>query len=390
MAQALWQIREQRLYRADYPTFEDYCLERWGFSEEQGRRLCRWAEVAQNLSDATPPIGGLSRPLLRESHARPLAKLTPAQQKLAWQRMATVPLTAKAIEAVCEEVSRTPTNGHSAPVTVLPRETDDTCGRVTPPISWYGSKRFLAQRIIELIPAHQTYVEPFFGSGWVFFSKPPSAVEIINDRDDVLIAFFRVLRDRNKATELQRRLRLTPHARVEHDACKARPDEGDDIEIARRFFVRCRQSYAGRVDDTWHHSFHADVARDFHRPVEALLEVSERLRHAQIDNRDFREVLAQCDRRDTVIYCDPPYLEPDGRRGAYKHPMTRGDHEELLRMVVAFRRGIVILSGRPSDLYNHYLKHWRRYEVRVNNNAHTSRHGPRKKWPRTEVIWCNR
>jgi DNA adenine methylase len=61
-----------------------------------------------------------------------------------------------------------------------------------------GSKWSMTDWIISHMPEHQTYLEPFFGSGAVFFNKMPSQVETINDIDSNVVNLFRVIRDRPK------------------------------------------------------------------------------------------------------------------------------------------------------------------------------------------------
>lgn len=70
-------IRDSRLYRTEYSTFEDYCRERWGMSKTHANRLVESAIVIQNLG----PIGPIPQ---TESQARPLAKLAPDHQVDAW------------------------------------------------------------------------------------------------------------------------------------------------------------------------------------------------------------------------------------------------------------------------------------------------------------------
>ena len=50
-------------------------------------------------------------------------------------------------------------------------------------LKYPGSKWNIALRLVELIPEHHSYVEPFFGSGAVLFNKPVSDIETINDLD---------------------------------------------------------------------------------------------------------------------------------------------------------------------------------------------------------------
>lgn len=50
VGQALAEIRDQRLYRADYGTFEDYCSARWNMSRSRAYEMIDAAEVADQVS----------------------------------------------------------------------------------------------------------------------------------------------------------------------------------------------------------------------------------------------------------------------------------------------------------------------------------------------------
>lgn len=73
VAKALASIRDERLYRADFPTFEAYCRERWGMTRQHANRQIVAAEVAAALE----PIGSIP-----ESQARELADLRDNPEKL--------------------------------------------------------------------------------------------------------------------------------------------------------------------------------------------------------------------------------------------------------------------------------------------------------------------
>jgi hypothetical protein len=79
---ALLEIRESRLYRADFATFEQYCLERWGFARARAYQLTEAALVTSRLStvvdDAHLPQN--------ESQIRPLAGLDPESQQTVWRK----------------------------------------------------------------------------------------------------------------------------------------------------------------------------------------------------------------------------------------------------------------------------------------------------------------
>lgn len=74
---ALLEIRDNRLYRDTYGTFEEYCEERWSISRFYAHRLIDAAQVAENLL----PIG--NKPT-HESQVRPLSKLEPEAQRNVW------------------------------------------------------------------------------------------------------------------------------------------------------------------------------------------------------------------------------------------------------------------------------------------------------------------
>jgi hypothetical protein len=79
VGQALLKIRDGRLYRP-YPTFEEYCRERWGWSRQRSHQLIEAATVVGNLStmvDIPLPV--------TERQARELSGLEPKEQREAWQ-----------------------------------------------------------------------------------------------------------------------------------------------------------------------------------------------------------------------------------------------------------------------------------------------------------------
>jgi hypothetical protein len=82
---ALAEIRDSRLYRISYASFEDYCRERWKISRFYAHRLIDAAQVVDNLL----PIGNIPS---NEAQARELAPFTPEIQKAVWHvAMSTAP-----------------------------------------------------------------------------------------------------------------------------------------------------------------------------------------------------------------------------------------------------------------------------------------------------------
>lgn len=77
---ALMRIRDKRLYREWYGTFEAYCQDRWGMARNYANKLIMASEVVGNLGTIVPTLPA------NESQARPLTSLAPDQQSEVWQR----------------------------------------------------------------------------------------------------------------------------------------------------------------------------------------------------------------------------------------------------------------------------------------------------------------
>ncbi|MDW8080247.1 MAG: DNA adenine methylase [Thermoguttaceae bacterium] len=256
-----------------------------------------------------------------------------------------------------------------------------------PVVKWHGGKFYLVPRILELIPPHHTYVEPFGGTATVLINKPPAPVEVYNDLDGRITRLFRVLRDHPQ--EFLRRLQLTPYSELEWQ--EATDPTDDDIERARRDFVRWRLSIGGR-GEAFSYTLHrvrrgmADVVSGFLSAIDEVLPlIIERLRRVQILCRDAFEVIPKWDSPDTLFYCDPPYLPSVvTRSNVYGCTLSDRDHDRLLKLLCRCR-GKVILSGYPNPLYDARLKKWRRLEVDIANHAAK---GAQKRRC-CEVLWCN-
>lgn len=258
---------------------------------------------------------------------------------------------------------------------------------IRPVVKWHGGKYYLVRQIIELFPPHHTYVEPFGGAASVLLNKPPAAVEVYNDLDDRLTRLFRVLRDHPE--EFQRRLQLTPYSELEWRQA-ATPVE-DEIEQARRDFIRLRQSLGGRGEN-FSYSLHrtrrgmADVVSGFLSAIDAELPlIVERFRRVQILRRDALDVIQKWDSTQTLFYCDPPYLPTVvARDNVYRYRLSVEDHKWLLDLLCRCK-GKVMISGYPSDLYDQTLSGWSRQEITIANHAA----GGKKKRRCQEVLWYN-
>lgn len=263
-----------------------------------------------------------------------------------------------------------------------------------PVLRWHGGKWMLAPWVIAHLPPHQAYVEPFGGAASVLLRKPVSYAEVYNDLDDELVTMFRVLREPAQARQLISALELTPFSRTEFDAAYEVTD--DPVEMSRRLIVRSFQGFGSDgTNPNCKTGFRSNSNRSGSTPAHdwanyphALRKVVARFRQVVVENRPALQVIADHDRETTVFYVDPPYM-PDtrsqknargGRYHVYRHELTDDDHLELLRALNAVK-GMVVLSGYHSALYDEHLEGWARVERAALADGARAR---------IEVLWLNR
>jgi DNA adenine methylase len=266
---------------------------------------------------------------------------------------------------------------------------------VRPPIPYLGSKVRLAPRIVALMPAHRTYIEPFGGSLAVLLAKPRARHEIVNDRDGDLIAFWRVLRDR--AAELERVCRLTPHARAEFAAC-GHLHVDDDLERARRVWVRLTQSRSRTLATST--GWAVDDGRGRSNAVQQaalaarIPAAARRLAGVSIECAPATQVIRRlATAPDCLIYADPPYdpavlRHRDRRAGShngYRWLLDADGHRELAEVLSAVP-GTVMVSAYPSPLYEQLYAGWHRIEWTMSKPS-ANRRGRSAR--AVEVLWCN-
>lgn len=249
-------------------------------------------------------------------------------------------------------------------------------------LNYPGSKWGMAAQIVSLMPKHRSYLEPFFGSGAVLFSKPPSAIETVNDIDGDIVNFFRVLRERPE--DLAEAISLTPYSRdAFNDAHENRGT--DDFDRAYRFAIRSKMGHGFKTYQKT--GFKIDVyARErsycvgcWNRLPSDILEAARRLKGVQIENQNALDLIRKFNHDNVLIYADPPYLLETRGGKIYRYEMNEQDHLDLLDALKQ-HKGPVILSGYPSEMYDRELKDWNRITRKSYNQ---------KADQRTEVLWCN-
>ncbi len=256
---------------------------------------------------------------------------------------------------------------------------------------WYGGKYSHLDFILPNLPnGEQHFCDVFGGSAAVLMNRKPAPVETYNDIDSELVNFFVVLRER--PDELIRAIGLTPFSREELVKAVSFSADLSDLERARRFYVRARQTRTGLAQTSsegrWAHcvlTSRAGMAGAVSRwlgAVEDLPEIAQRFQRVQIENAPAIEVIRRYDTPATLFYLDPPYVHRSrGDSKAYAHEMTDFEHVELSQILHGIH-GRAVLSGYRTELYDDLYKDWHRIDAKekICNSS---------KGLRQECLWVN-
>lgn len=236
-----------------------------------------------------------------------------------------------------------------------------------PPIARMGGKSQLRKRIIEMIPKHTCYTEPFFGAGWVFFGKEPSKVEVINDIDGEFVNLFKMIKCHHE--EIQRLMKYEIASRdlfTEHK--EAAVKSLTEIQRAVRFIHLISRSFASKGK---HFGYGTNT-----RPCPQIFDTSnleqlkERLRNTYIENLSFEEIFKKYDRPYCFHFCDPPYFETDGYDAVF------GEAEHLrLRNILRNIRGKFLLTINDHPKVREWYQGFNIIETEVNYSVSKDQNG---------------
>ena len=234
----------------------------------------------------------------------------------------------------------------------------------------------VSQRIINLMPPHETYIEPFLGDAAVMRVKRPAKLNIGLDLDPESpgLAWLAAVEaacigGSGVVGSSEERRRLSSVAARGSAGSIGKPDAGGlgDLESAK---AARRPGVSSGLASSADAAGNGDAA-------DSLLP-SRRYRGGCLDGIEFLRVYPFTGKE--LVYCDPPYLMStrSGRR-LYKHEMTDVDHRRLLRVVMALPC-MVMLSGYWSELYGEALCDWSLIHFEsMTRGGHTA----------TEYLWFN-
>ena len=268
-------------------------------------------------------------------------------------------------------------------------------------LPWYGGKSVtapsgLGKWVTSLLPTDaEVYIEPFAGMLGVLLQREPARMEIINDLDRNVAAFWKTLR--NLPDALEALLEATEYGYdVYLEALQTLTESNiTDLRRAWALIVAAGQSIghpSSWSSSAWRRPGHIrtskyNVARKFDAVCLRLTceQMRARLRNIHVDNRDATEIISRyATNPEVLLYVDPPYA---GNYTAYGATVNNDLTNQILEIITADTcKARVAVSGYPTCEFSALTAHgWFESQLQVLATASANN----DQTPRTECLWTN-
>ncbi len=206
---------------------------------------------------------------------------------------------------------------------------------VKPIIARIGGKTKLADRLISKFPEHKTYVEGFVGGGSIFFKKPPSEIEVINDKD---VDVMNIYRDVKKVESLSDK-EFQPNRKKFDRLRKQTTFRNNKERLYRNLYLSLvsfrgdRQNYIGENLES--DKRYKNVGVKF-KDQKQYDQFRDRLKdnNVSIHSQDYQKIIKKYDAPDTFFYLDPPYSRAESNKD-YKEVGVR--IEDICRFLTGIK-----------------------------------------------------
>ncbi|RYZ13650.1 MAG: Dam family site-specific DNA-(adenine-N6)-methyltransferase [Alphaproteobacteria bacterium] len=231
---------------------------------------------------------------------------------------------------------------------------------VVPFIKWAGGKRWLVSAYPGVFPgSFRHYIEPFLGSGAVFFHLSPSVAHL-SDLNPELVNAFNVLKTDWK--KLRRLLEQHQSKHSEQHYYEVRAWSGlDGVAAAARFIYLNRTCWNGlyRVNKGGKFNVPKGSRSSVLLRTDDFQAIAARLAKATIEVSDFEQSIENALEGD-LVFVDPPYTVKHNLNGFVKYNDQIFSWEDQIRLsraiVRAKRRGAIVVMTNANhqsirDLY---------------------------------------
>ncbi|TJV25043.1 MAG: Dam family site-specific DNA-(adenine-N6)-methyltransferase [Mesorhizobium sp.] len=217
---------------------------------------------------------------------------------------------------------------------------------LSPFLKWAGGKRWFAERWLHLIPKQfERYIEPFVGSGAMYFSLLPESA-ILSDLNADLINAYCAVRDDPASIQQLLQFHDDNHSKDHYYLTRAAKPE-DTIKRAGRLIYLNRTCWNGLYRVNRRNEFNVPIGTKTRvvLPTDNFPSVSAALRNAQLLVQDFEATIDLAGDGD-FVFVDPPYTVKHNFNGFVKY----NDHIFSWADQVRLRDAVARASDRGAML----------------------------------------
>ena len=201
-----------------------------------------------------------------------------------------------------------------------------------PFLKWAGGKRWLVNRHLNTFPAsYNCYIEPFLGSGAMFFSLEPNEA-ILSDLNCELIAAYSAIKDNWRGIASLLGKYQKRHSKTFYYDMRDSTPTSPSARAARLIYLN---------RTCWNGLYRVNLRGEFNVPkgtkenvvleTDDFRSVSLALEHASLVNSDFEPIIQRAQKGD-LIFADPPYVTSHSNNGFLKYNEKLFSWDDQLRL----------------------------------------------------------
>lgn len=251
-----------------------------------------------------------------------------------------------------------------------------------PLIKWSGGKQDEIDEIIKYIPEnYDTYIEPFFGGGSVFFHLKPQKAAI-NDIHKELVVFYTVIKQGHQHA-LYEMMKSKEFTQEEYYKIRDEFQPSNEIEKAFQFYYLRKTCYRGMLRYNSKGKFNIPYGRYKTINYEELKneEYGKLMKNTEVFNEDFSKLFEMYgDNPDNFCFIDQPYDSKFTDYGYCK--FAKKEQKQLAKMFKKARMKCLMIVGETEmirNLYDGYIVasypkkyRFKLHSGRVNNSINTN------------------
>lgn len=207
-------------------------------------------------------------------------------------------------------------------------------------ISYYGGKHEMAEKLINWMPDHANYMEPFAGGLAVFFKKQKASWNAVNDYDKDIANLYYICSRPDLFEDFERRVFFLVQSRDIYDIIRTRITKQKtkiripNIERAAEYFFYIRTSFNNRPGT----SLGTSVTKWNTGILEKVAWGRKKLDGVIIENLDVNKFIDKYHKKPSAMwFFDPPYWVANDTN-YYGHVFSNYQHHQFKESIDKLNR----------------------------------------------------